>query len=163
MLLAPPFELERDVQGTPARPESRGSHAQEGHEPVACLPFRVVDEAREEAQRDVVEKEALADRAHVDPPLAALKGCEGSDRVVPVDSQVPSEVVPRPERDADERQVALERDRRDGGERAVPTGDTQGFRSGVGRPAGVLGRVVLFAEDMDVDTEATSLLGELFG
>jgi hypothetical protein len=120
-----------------------------------------VHEARIEPERDVVEKEALADRAEVDPPLAALEGREGSDRVVPVDAQVSGEVVPRPERDADERKVALEGDRRDGGERAVSTGHSQGFGSGLGGSAGNLGRVVV-AEDPNVDTNPTSLLGDLF-
>jgi hypothetical protein len=121
-----------------------------------------VDEARVEPQRDVVEKEALADRAHVDPPLAALEGVEGSDRVVPLDAEISGEVVPCPERNADERKVALESDRRDGSERAVSTGHSQGFRSGLGRPAGNLGRVVVLAEDVDVDPKTTSFLGELF-
>jgi hypothetical protein len=39
---------------------------------VSFVP--VVDEARIEPQRDVVEKEALADRADVDPPLGSLEG-----------------------------------------------------------------------------------------
>jgi hypothetical protein len=72
-------------------------------------------------------------------------------------------VVPRPERNADERNVALVGNRRDGCERAVSTGHSQGFGPGLGRPAGNLGRVVVLAEDVDVDTKATSLLGELFG
>jgi hypothetical protein len=121
-----------------------------------------VDEARVEPQRDVVEKEALADCAHVDPPLATLEGLEGSDRVVPVDAEVSGEVVPRPERNADERNVVLEVDSRNGGERAVSTGRSQGVRSGLGRPAGNLRRVVVLAEDVDVDPKATSFLGELF-
>jgi hypothetical protein len=121
-----------------------------------------VHEARVEPQRDVVEKEALADRPDVDPPLASLEGREGSDRVATVDVKVSGEVVPRPERNADEREVALEGDRRDGGERAISTGHSQGFRSGLGRSAGNLSRVVV-AEDVDVDTKATSLLGELVG
>jgi hypothetical protein len=122
-----------------------------------------VDEARIEPQRDVVEKEAIADRTHVDPPLAAVEGREGCDRVVPVDAEVSGEVVPCPERNADEGKVAPDGDRRDGGERAVSTCHSQGFRSGVGRPASDLGRVVVLAEDVDVDTKATSLRGELFG
>jgi hypothetical protein len=121
-----------------------------------------VHEARIQAQRDVVEKEALADRADVDPPLAALEGREGSNRVVPVDAEVSGEVVPRPERNADEREVALQGDRRDCRVRAVSTGHSQGFRSGLGRSAGNLGRVVVLAEDVDVDRKATSFLGELF-
>ena len=121
-----------------------------------------MDEARVEAQRDVVEEEALSDRAHVDPPLAAVESREGSDRVVPFHAEVSGEVIPRPEWNADEWKVALESDCRDGGERAVSTGHSEGFRSGVGPPAGDLGRVVALAEDVDVDTKAPSLLGELF-
>jgi hypothetical protein len=121
-----------------------------------------VDEAGVEPQRHVVEKEALADCAHVDLSLAAVGGREGSDRIIPVKAEVSSEVVARPERNADKRKVALESDRRDGGERAVSTGHSQGFRSGPGRSAGNLGRVVVLAEDVDDDPTATSFLGELF-
>jgi hypothetical protein len=71
-------------------------------------------------------------------------------------------VVPRPERNADERKVALEGDRSDGGERSVSTSHSQGFRSGLGHSAGNLGRVVVLGEGVDVDTNATSFLGELF-
>jgi len=91
-----------------------------------------------------------------------VEGREGSHGVAPVDTEVLGEVVPGPERNADDGKVALEGDRGDGGERAVSTGDSQGFRSGVCRPAGDLGRVVVLAEDVDVDAEATSLQGELF-
>jgi hypothetical protein len=52
-------------------------------------------------------------------------------------------------------------EKRDGGERTVSTSHSQGFRSGLGRSAGNLGRVVVLAEDVDVDTKATSLLGKL--
>jgi hypothetical protein len=121
-----------------------------------------VHEARIQPQGDVVEKEALADRADVDPPLAALEGRKGSDRVVPIDAEVSGEVVPSPERNADERKVALEGDRDDGGERSVSTRHSQGFGSGLGRSAGNLGRVVVLGEDVDVDTKATSFVGELF-
>jgi hypothetical protein len=161
VVLAPPFEIERDVQGASASPKGRRSHAQKGHEAVACLPLQLVDEARVEPQRDVVEKDAIPDRAHVDPPLVAVERREGSDRVVPVDAQIPGEVVPRPERDADERKVALEGDRGDGGERPVSTSLSEGLRSGVGRAAGGLRRVVVFAENVDVDTKAPGVLGKL--
>jgi hypothetical protein len=70
-------------------------------------------------------------------------------------------VVPCPERKADERKVALQGDPHDGGERAVSAGYSERFRSGIGRPAGDLGRIVVLAEDADVDSKATSLLGEL--
>jgi hypothetical protein len=122
----------------------------------------MVDEARVEPQRDVVEKEAIADRAHVDPLFVALERREGSDRVVPVDTQIPGQVISRPERDADERKVALERDRGDDGERPVPTGHSHRLRSGVGRPAGDLPCVVVFFENVDVNIEATGLPSELF-
>ena len=119
-------------------------------------------EARIQPQRDVVQKEALADRADVDPPLSALEGCEGSERVLSVDAEVSGEVVPSPERNADERKVALEGDCDDGGERSVSTRHSQGFGSGLGRSAGNLRRVVVLGEDVDVHTKATSFVGELF-
>ena len=80
-----------------------------------------VHEARVEAERDVVQEEPVFDPADVDPPLVAVEGRERADRVVAIEADVPGEVVAGPERDADERNVLLDRDVGDRGERAVPT------------------------------------------
>ena len=57
-------------------------------------------------------------------------------------------MVARPERDADERQVALDRDLRDGAERPVAAGDAEGGRIGGARE---LGGVVVAREHVRGD------------
>ena len=80
-----------------------------------------VDEPGVDAERDVVEEEPVAGLPDVDPPLdrAVVEGCERAERIVAVETDISREMVPRAERDADERSVRLERDRGDGCERAV--------------------------------------------
>ena len=79
-----------------------------------------VHEPRVQAERDVVQEEALADASDVDAPLdAVVERGERAERIVAVEAEVAGEVVPRPERDADERHVLLDRDLCDGSERAV--------------------------------------------
>ena len=72
-----------------------------------------------------------ATRPDVDRRARALEGIERRERVVAVESEVPREVVPRPERHADERHVALDRHARDRGERAVAARDPERVRVGV--------------------------------
>src|SRR5204862_1467168 len=61
-----------------------------------------VHESCVETERDVVQEEPVVHAADVDPAPAAVERVTGADRIVPVEAEVAGEVVPRPERDADE-------------------------------------------------------------
>jgi hypothetical protein len=125
----------------------------------APVALAAVHEVGVEPQRDVVQENALGDASDVDRPLPSLEGVQGADRVVAVETQVAREVVARPERDADERQLALERNFGDRGERAVTARDAE--RVSVGR-AGELGGVVAGAQDPRFDSAFSRRLEELF-
>src|SRR6266540_7327062 len=88
-----------------------------------------MDDSGVEPERDVVEEEPATGAADVDPPLAAPEGIERADRILPVEAEIPGEVVPRPERNADERQVALDRQRGDGRQRADAPRDSDRLSS----------------------------------
>ena len=76
-----------------------------------------------DAQRDVVQEQAVVRASDVDADLSPVDECvERPDRVVPVEPDVTREVVARPERDAGEREITLERRLRDDGERPVAAG-----------------------------------------
>ena len=77
------------------------------------VSLAAVDEYRIDAERDVVQKETIADTAHVDTPFRSCERGERADRIAAVDAEIPREVIPRPERDADKWEVAFDRDRRD--------------------------------------------------
>jgi len=83
---------------------------------VAVAP---VHELRVHAEGDVVQEEAAAHPADIHSLLAASECVERSDRVVAVETGVAGEVVARSERDDDERQVTLDRDRSACGERPI--------------------------------------------
>jgi hypothetical protein len=117
-----------------------------------------MDELGVEPKRDVVQKQALADPPDVDPPLGSGEGSQRADWIVAVESEVACEVVSGTERDADEGKVALERDLRDGSQRAVAAGDAERVRVGV---PGELGRIVIRPENSCVDSAAARLVGEL--
>ncbi len=89
-------------------------HAREGlvATPVVLAP---VHEAGVDAERDVVEEDAVADLADVDLSLdrIVVEGRQRAERIVAVEADVSGEVVPRSERNADEGRVGLERDRGD--------------------------------------------------
>jgi hypothetical protein len=108
------------------------------------------------AQGDVVQEEAVTGPADVDHALPALEGRQGAQGVVPVESEVAGEVVPRAERDADEGGAALDGDGGDRGEGAVAPGDAD--RPGRCEPGG-LARVLAPCED--VRRDATALGGAL--
>ena len=91
------------LHGQRERPQAGQSLA-----PAAAV-LAPVHEQRVEAERDVVQEELLSDPAHVDPSLLPVEGRERADRVVAVEADVPGEVVAGPERDADERNVLLDR------------------------------------------------------
>jgi hypothetical protein len=59
-------------------------------------------------------------------------------------------VVPRPERDTDKRQLALDRDLRDRRQRPVAAGDAEGVDAGPRSHEGR--RIVAFAEDVHIDS-----------
>ena len=118
----------------------------------------LVDELRIHPERDVVEEHPPVHLPDVHAPLGAPERVECRDRVVAVQPDVPREVIPSPERDADERQAALDRDRGDRCERAVATGHPE--RVGVG-PSGDRLEVLSLAEEVHVDAPAACLVGEL--
>ena len=91
------------------------------------------------------------------PESNAASAASGSFAVEP---DVPSEVVPRPERDADEGQVALERDPGDAPERAVAPGHPE--RLGV-RGAGELFGVLSVPKDVRLDPARLGLAGQIAG
>ena len=118
-----------------------------------------VDQLGVHPDRDVVQKEPLARAPHVDPALRSRVGVERTDRIVAVEPEVACEVVARAERDADEREVALDRNVCDRRERPVAAGRAQGAVRG--RPSELRG-VVVRPQDVRVDPAAARLLAELF-
>ena len=120
-----------------------------------------VHEPRVEAERDVVQEEPVADAADVDAPLdPVVEGGERRERIVAVEAEVAGEVVPRPERDADERHVLLDRDLGDRRERAVAAGHPEHVRAGLPRH---LGQVVALLQQVDGDAPLARGVAELVG
>ena len=119
--------------------------------PPPAMVLATVHELRVDAERDVVEEEPVARAPDVDQALGAVveRGERGS-RIVAVEPDVAGEVVARPERNADERQVPLDRDRGDRGERAVAARYPD--CAGGGR-AGDRHRVVAVAQRVRLDAE----------
>jgi hypothetical protein len=78
------------------------------------VPLAPVDELGVDAERDVVQEDPVSDAADVDAPLPPGEGIQRADRIVPVEAEVPREVVARSEGDGDERELALEGDVGDG-------------------------------------------------
>ncbi len=87
--------------------EPQGSELSEGLS-ASAVSFAAMDELGVEAERDVVQEEPIRDAPGVDPALRAFEGVECMDGIVSVELEVACEVVSRAERDADERQAALE-------------------------------------------------------
>ena len=120
-----------------------------------------VHEPRVEAERDVVQEEPVADAADVDAPLdPAVERGERAERIVAVEAEVPGEVVARPERDADERHVLLDRDLGDRAERAVPARHPEHVRVCAPRD---LRQVVALLEEVDVDAALARGVAQLLG
>jgi hypothetical protein len=119
-----------------------------------------MDEARVEAERHVVEEEPPVGTAYVDPALDALESLQCSLRVVAVQPHVAGEMVSRAERDADERQVALDRDLGDRGEGPVSAGHPE--HVGAGRAREVR-RALSLPEHVGPDSALLSGGGELAG
>jgi hypothetical protein len=118
-----------------------------------------VHELGVEPQRDVVEEQAAAHLADVDLPLTAGERLERGDRIVAVESEVAGEVVSRSEGDADEREVAVERDLRDRRERPVAPGDADRVRVGELRE---LRRLLARLKKSRLDSPAARFVRELF-
>ena len=115
--------------------------------------------AGRQAERDVVQERPVADPADVDATLdAAVERAERGDRVVAVEADVAREVIARAERDADERQAALDRHRGHRRKRAVAARDAQDL--GV-RRARERGDVVPRREHVRVEPTLASRPGEL--
>ena len=112
------------VDGQPRRVALCGDDRQrtQPRERIAPPPMvlAAMHEPRIDPERDVVQEEPVAGAPDVDPAFAAVdEGGERSDRIVAVEADVAGEMVAGAERDADERQVALDRDVGDRRERAV--------------------------------------------
>jgi flagellar biosynthesis/type III secretory pathway protein FliH len=112
------------------------------------VALALVHEPRVHPERDVVQERTLVDASDVDHSLtAAFVRVERRDRIVAIEAEIPRKVVPRSERHAHERQPALERGFRDGCERTVATGDSQGVRLGARRQ---LVRILAGLEEVDL-------------
>ena len=145
-MFAPALGLEREIERRAAAAERRREHADERDEAVPRLPRRVVDEARVEAEGDVVHEPVVAPAADVDAALFAVEGREGGDGVLDVEAEVAREMVPRPERDAHEGPVVLRDHAGDGRKRPVPSSHADRARRLAGQSRGI----VLLREEMDV-------------
>jgi hypothetical protein len=119
-----------------------------------------MDERGVDAERDVVQEAPLAGASDVHTPLLAVERVQRGERVVAVEPDVAGEVVARAEGDDDERQVALDGDRRHARDRAVAAGG--GEHLGVGVPR-ELGRVVALAEHVHLDSPFPRRLRQLLG
>jgi hypothetical protein len=150
-----PVDGQADAPAVAGQQEQRSQLRERVSPAPVALTF--VHEERVEPQRDVVEKEALADSADVDPSLGSGEGVQRAEWIVAVQPEVSREVVTGAERDADERQVALERDLGDCGERAVAAGDAECFRFGV---PGELGGIVARLENPCFDPAPARFLRE---
>jgi hypothetical protein len=148
-LPAPPV-LQRQHE----RPESRERVA------AAAVVLTPVHQARVETERDVVEEEPVARARDVDPPLGTFEGFQRRERVVAVEPEVAGEVVPRPERDADECRAGLDRGCGDPGEGAVAAcGAQDGSAGGPGK----LRRVVAPLQEVRLDAALPGGARELVG
>ena len=102
--------------------------------PPAAVSLAPVHEGGVRADRDVVQEQTLAGAADVDPTFRTAECLERRHRITTVETEIASEVIAGPERNADERQVAFDRDLGDGRERAVAACDpdrravARGFR-----------------------------------
>jgi hypothetical protein len=121
--------------------------------PAALAP---VHEPGVDAERHVVEEDAVPGAADVDQPFGpARERVKRCDRVVAVEAEVAGEVVARAEGHADEGQLALERDLRDRAERAVAAGDPECLGLGA---ACELGRILAGAEHAHLDAASPCLV-----
>src|SRR4051794_24608623 len=128
---------------------------------AAAVALPAVHEPGVDTDRDVVQEAAVGDAADIDLPFdSCLEGRERPERVVAVEADVSREVVPRPERDADEGGARLERDRRDCAERPVAPRHADDLSAG--GPGDLAGALVL-AEDVRLDPESLRLGDELVG
>jgi polyphosphate kinase len=125
------------------RPDSREHFA------AAPVVLAGVDEVCVQPERNVVQEQPAVDTPDVDALLEAVEGAEPGQRVLAIETEIAREVVARPERDADEREVAFEGDIRDGRERAVAARHAESVclrstREGIW--------IVSVVEDMTLDT-----------
>ena len=100
------------------------------------------------AERDVVQKNAVAGQADIDPPLIAAEGCERTQRVRMIEPQVAGEVIASPERDTDKRQLALEGNLGDRRQLAVAARNAEHVGASFGCKRS---RIVALTEDAGLD------------
>ena len=119
----------------------------------------LLHERRVDAERDVVDEEPIVDRGVVDPPFDRVpKRVNARARVLAVETEVLGEVVSCARRDTDERDPALDRDRRHERLRAVSTGHPEAVRSPRDGVACELLEVESVVEHHGLDAE---LIGQL--
>lgn len=90
---------------------------------AAAMVLPSVHEAGVDAERDVVEEQALPGSADVDPALNPVERGQRCERIVTVEADVAREVVSGAEGDADERKLPRERDVGDRCQRPVAARD----------------------------------------
>ena len=130
------------------------------HLAATAVMLATVDEIGVEAERQVVEKESTVDATDIDTLLGAVEGGERRQRIVAIEAEIARKVVASPERDADERQVALQRDGRHRRQRAVTAGHPERVRR---RRARHCVDVVPFTEHVTVDSQRLGGVDQLLG
>ena len=128
------------------------------HSPPPPVVLPAVDEPRVDAQGHVVQEQPPVRPADVDPALLPAERLERPERVVPVETEVPREVVPCAERDRHEGDPAFDGDLGHGRERPVAACHPE---RAVGRRARELGQVLAFLEDVCRHAATLSLVAQL--
>jgi hypothetical protein len=88
-----------------------------------------VDKARVETERNVVQEPTFPYASDVDGALLAVEGPEGAYRILRVEAEVEGEMIPGPERDADEGPLGLHSDSCNGSEGPVAAGHADRARA----------------------------------
>jgi hypothetical protein len=127
----------------------------------ATVTLAMMHERGVGAEGDVVQKQPLARPANVNPAFIATEGRERRERICAVEAEVAREMVPRPEGNTDERQLALDRDLSDRSERPVATRDAD--RVGEGARSHESRRMVAFSKHTRLDSSLVRRSGKLVG
>src|SRR6185369_16148396 len=140
-----------------AQPQPKGAQAGQ-HLAAPAVVLAAVHERRVDPERDVVQEAATADPADVHTPLFSAERLERAERVVSIEPNVAGEVIPGAEGNADEGQIALDRDRGDARHGAVTAGHAEHVDGG---PARELRGVFAVADDPRLDPEPLRLGAKL--
>src|SRR4026207_37817 len=88
MVLAPALDLERQVERLPATAERGGEDAGKRDEAISRLPGGIVDEARVDAERNVVHEPAVVCAADVHAAFLALEGGQRREGIVGIEPAI---------------------------------------------------------------------------